>query len=90
MKIKKISQKDPTVRLTFTLKSSTLKMLEDYQSYYEQAYKEPIEQRALLEEMLVTFAASDKDFVKFREDLEAKASKGAEQKNVVQSLDAHS
>lgn len=88
MKIKKISQKDPTLRITYTLKQSTLKMLEAYQAYYEAAYKEPIEQRALVEEMLTAFASSDKDFVKFKEELEASVRKKETKSDQVQSLDA--
>lgn len=88
MKIKKISKKDPTVRETFTLKKSTIDMLQDYKVFYEENYKEPIEYKVLVEEMLLTFASMDKDFVKFRESLESKNAKKEETKNVPRSLDS--
>ena len=86
MKIKKISKKDPTVRETFTLKQSTVNMLQEYKAFYEETYKEPIEYKALVEEILLTFAAMDKDFVKFRDSLESVKAKKEETKNVPQSL----
>lgn len=88
MKIKKISKKDPTVRETFTLKASTIKMLQEYKAFYEETYEEPIEHKALVEEMLLTFAAMDKDFIKFRETLESNKAKKEVTKNVPQSLDS--
>jgi hypothetical protein len=64
MKLKRIVKNEPMVRLTASIKASTLALLESYQAYYRGAYGEEVERSALVDEILREFINSDKDFAK--------------------------
>lgn len=64
MRLQKLFPKDPAVRITQSLRQSTLDKLDAYQAAYQDTYGEPIERQALIEQMLLDYIASDKDFQK--------------------------
>lgn len=64
MRLQKLSPKDPAVRITQSLRQSTLDTLDAYQAAYQGTYGEPIERQSLIEQMLLDYMASDKDFQK--------------------------
>lgn len=62
MRLKKLSPKEPTVRINQSLKASTVTLLDRYQAQYQAVYGEPIERQNLIEQMLLDYMAGDKDF----------------------------
>lgn len=65
MKLKQIKQKESTTKVTWTLKTSAVKMLQEYQALYKAKYGEEISQNLLAEEILQTFISEDKEFKSF-------------------------
>lgn len=64
MRLQKLTPKDPAVRITQSLRQSTLDNLDAYQAAYQGQYGEAIERQALIEQMLLDYMAGDKDFQK--------------------------
>lgn len=65
MKLKQIKQKEATTKVTWTMKTSAVKMLQDYQALYKEKYGEEISQNLLAEEIIQSFIAEDKEFKAF-------------------------
>jgi len=65
MRLKKLAPKEPVVRVTLGLRTSTSDQLEAYQAQYLEVYGEPIERSNLVEQMLLDYMLSDRDFQKF-------------------------
>jgi hypothetical protein len=71
-------------RLTVNLHESVMKKLELYKEYYEEMLGGKLQQNYIVEEMLKTVMAEDKDFkafLKAREDAQAAAPAPAAQKS---------
>jgi hypothetical protein len=64
MKLKKVTQIDPIERLAVSIRNSTMTRLEAYRAHYKETYGEDIERSHLVEQMLVEFMNSDRDFTK--------------------------
>lgn len=68
MKLKKISKKDPMVRINLSMRKSTQDLLESYRQYYLKVHGEDIEISNILEEIAKEFISTDKDFAKAKEE----------------------
>lgn len=62
MRLQKLAPKDPSVRLNLAMKQSTTELLDLYQARYQQSYGETIDRQVLIEQMLLSFMAEDKEF----------------------------
>ena len=74
MRLKKVTQNDPVVRLAVSVRTSTQDLLDQYREHYKQTYGEEIERSHLVEEILRDYMASDRDFQKALTEPEAAAS----------------
>lgn len=64
MRLKQVTLNDPQVRLSVSVKSSTLTSLEAYRERYLATYGIPIEKSQLVDEIIRTFISEDKAFQK--------------------------
>ena len=64
MKLRKLNKNDPAERLVVSVRRSTFKLLEDYRLKYEKVYGEELERSHLVEEIILSFISSDKEFMK--------------------------
>ena len=67
--LKKFTTIDPAERLSFSLKLSTRRGLEEYRVFYSAAYGHPVERGALIEQLLAAWLEQDADFSKFRKGM---------------------
>jgi len=67
--LKKFTVVDPSERLSFSLKLSTRRGIEEYRAYYSAAYGHPVERGALIEQLLVAWLEQDTEFVKFKKGM---------------------
>ena len=64
MKLAPLPIQETSVKLSLTVKKSTSDLLDYYQSCYEEAYKQDVSQRDLIENMLIGYMRDDRDFQK--------------------------
>jgi len=69
--LKRFTVVDPAERLSFSLKLSTRRGIEEYRTYYSAAYGHPVERGALIEQLLAAWLEQDTDFAKFRKGMSA-------------------
>lgn len=77
--LKKFTVVDPAERVSFNLKLSTRRSIEEYRAFYTSAYGHPVERGALVEQILSAWFEQDSEFAKFRKGL------SAEQRQAVES-----
>lgn len=75
MKLKKLNKNDPAERLVVSVRRSTYKLLEAYKAKYEKVYGEELEKSHLVEEIILNFIQSDKEFMKEMTPKEEKKNK---------------
>jgi len=63
--IKKFTIVDPTIRASYSLKTSTHLLLKQYDLFYRETYKEEATAGELVEQMLLYVLTNDGDFQKF-------------------------
>jgi len=76
MKLRKVTSNDPVERLSASVRHSTIVTLEAYRAYYKSVYGDDIERSQLVEEMLLNFMGTDKDFQKFLDKASEKPTTG--------------
>ena len=67
--IQKFTVVDPAIRASYSLKTSTHKLLKLYDLFYRDQYKEEATAGELVEQMLLYVLKSDADFQKFAKRL---------------------
>lgn len=65
IKLPKAPTADPVERVSFSLRKSSIEMINAYRDAYEDAYGEKINLSSLVEDMLKGFMSEDKAFMKF-------------------------
>lgn len=65
IKLPKAPTVDPVERVSFSLRKSSIEMINAYRDAYENAYGEKINLSSLVEDMLKGFMTEDKAFMKF-------------------------
>jgi len=69
--LKKFTTIDPSERLSFSLKLSTRRGIEEYRQLYQSGYGHPVERGALIEQLLVAWFDQDAEFARFRKGMSA-------------------
>lgn len=64
MKLSRIPTKEPVTKFSVSLRATTLKTLDAYQDYCQSVTGQALIRQELIEQMLLDFMASDKDFVR--------------------------
>lgn len=72
MKLRLIVQDDPVERLTLSVHTSVLEKLREYKTFYETSLGGKVQQNYLVEEMLKSCMAEDKDFQRYLKNSEGK------------------
>ena len=62
MKLSRITKSLPSVQVRVTLSGELNAALENYARYYEHVHGDPVEPRALIPEMLLSFLDADREF----------------------------
>jgi hypothetical protein len=73
-KLGRITRNDPPARLAVSIRTSSMRLLEAYQAFYQSETGDPIALKQLVEEILIRFMRRDHDFQQFLGGQEMRAS----------------